>query len=155
MSVFRIILAAIDFSDSSRDVLGYASALAHESQGDIHALHVAPDPMLQPWSVDAVGVDWTSLREQWTTRATQRLSTLITEACAAPLTVTPVVVSDTAANGILRYATEISADVIVMGTHGYGPVKRFLLGSVVERVLREAPCPVLTVPHGTLRTPPL
>jgi nucleotide-binding universal stress UspA family protein len=47
---------------------------------------------------------------------------------------------------ILEYARSLPADLIVLGTHGLGGVERFLLGSVAERVLRKAPCPVLTVP---------
>ncbi len=51
----------------------------------------------------------------------------------------------------MRYATERGADLIVLGTHGYGPVKRFLLGHVADRVIRHAHCPVLAFPHETLR----
>ena len=46
---------------------------------------------------------------------------------------------------ILQYATDNAINMIVMGTHGRGPVKHLLLGSVAEKVVRKAPCPVLTV----------
>ena len=46
---------------------------------------------------------------------------------------------------ILRYANENNVDLIVMGTHGRGPLGHVVLGSVAERVVRKAPCPVLTV----------
>lgn len=153
MPIFRRIVAAVDFSDTSREVLSYASALARESEGDVHALHVVPDPLHQPWTIEATGVDWAKMQEQWTIDATRRLTALITAECPAPLSVTPIVILDAPAAGIVRYAGELPADVIVLGTHGYGPVKRFLLGSVVERVLRQATCPVLTVPHGALGPP--
>ncbi len=52
-----------------------------------------------------------------------------------------------AAGEILKYAHEHRTDLIMMPTHGYGPFRRFLLGSVAERVLREAPCPVWTDVH--------
>ncbi len=48
---------------------------------------------------------------------------------------------------IVRYATEHQVDLIVLGTHGRGPLGHMLLGSVAERVVRTAPCPVLTVRH--------
>jgi nucleotide-binding universal stress UspA family protein len=49
------------------------------------------------------------------------------------------------ASEMVRYAHEQSIDLIVVGTHGRGPVRRAFLGSVADRVLREAPCPVLIV----------
>jgi nucleotide-binding universal stress UspA family protein len=55
---------------------------------------------------------------------------------------------------IVRLATALPADFVVMGTHGISGFKQLLLGSVTERVLREAPCPVLTVPPGVARQPP-
>jgi len=51
------------------------------------------------------------------------------------------------AEEILRLAGEAHADLIVLGTHGRRGLSHFLLGSVAERVLRQAPCPVLTVRH--------
>ena len=59
----------------------------------------------------------------------------------------------TPAEEIARFARQHGADLIVMGTHGYGPVRRFLLGSVADRVVREASCPVLLFPHRDLRGP--
>ena len=56
-----------------------------------------------------------------------------------------------AAREIDQYAASHGADLIVVGTHGYGPVRRLVLGSVADRVVRMAPCPVLTVPHHALR----
>ena len=47
---------------------------------------------------------------------------------------------------IVEYAATHHADLIVVGTHDYGPIKQLLLGSVAERVLRHAECPVMTVP---------
>ena len=48
---------------------------------------------------------------------------------------------------IVSYAAETNADLVVLGTHGRGPVAHMLMGSVAERVVRTAPCPVLTVRH--------
>jgi len=56
-----------------------------------------------------------------------------------------------AAGEIIRHAAELAADLIVMGTHGRGGFDRFTLGSVAEKVLRKAPCPVLTLPPGATR----
>ena len=59
---------------------------------------------------------------------------------------------------IVRYAEQHRADVVVLGSHGHGLVRRFLLGSVADKMVRQAPCAVLVVAHRTLRhqaaTPP-
>jgi nucleotide-binding universal stress UspA family protein len=52
---------------------------------------------------------------------------------------------------IVEYAMRQAGDLLVVGTHGYGPVKRFLLGHVADRVIRQARCPVLTIPHDSLQ----
>jgi nucleotide-binding universal stress UspA family protein len=57
------------------------------------------------------------------------------------------VVSSTPSASIVDYATSAKIDLIVMGTHGRGPLAHFMMGSVAERVVRLAPCPVLTVRH--------
>ena len=51
----------------------------------------------------------------------------------------------------MRHAAERGADLLVLGSHGHGVIRRFLLGSVAERVLREAGCPVMIVPDRVLR----
>jgi nucleotide-binding universal stress UspA family protein len=63
------------------------------------------------------------------------------------------IVEGEAAEEILKYAREHRVDLIMMPTHGYGPFRRFLLGSVAQKVLREANCPVWTDVHGDLPAP--
>ena len=55
--------------------------------------------------------------------------------------------SDTGFVEIVRYAKEQSIDLVVLGTHGHGPIAHMLMGSVAEKVVRKAPCAVLTVRH--------
>ena len=74
-----------------------------------------------------------------------RLCAAIPESERATTMVTTLVGSP--AGEILRYATEQEVDLIVIGTHGRGAIGHMLLGSVTERVVRKAPCPVLTVRH--------
>jgi nucleotide-binding universal stress UspA family protein len=59
-----------------------------------------------------------------------------------------LVTSSTPAGAIVEYARQSNADLILMGTHGRGAVAHFLMGSVAERVVRVAPCPVLTMRHS-------
>jgi nucleotide-binding universal stress UspA family protein len=69
-----------------------------------------------------------------------------------PRRVSVEVVVGPAAFEIVRYANERAADILVLGSHGRGVIRRFLLGGVAERVLREASCPVLVVPDRVLRS---
>ena len=66
---------------------------------------------------------------------------------SGPATVEAILTSSTPAFAIVDYAKEKSIDLIVMGTHGRGPLAHLLMGSVAERVVRTASCPVLTVRH--------
>jgi len=147
MTMFTTIVVAIDFSGMSHEVVRCAARLASDSPGSrLHLVHVVPDPVQQLWSVESIAVDFGMLQETWKTDARARLQALAAAEGLPPASFTLAVLVGQAAESILAFAAEQSADVIVLGTHGYGPVKRFLLGSVAERVLRGATCPVLTVP---------
>jgi nucleotide-binding universal stress UspA family protein len=81
-------------------------------------------------------------------QARQRLAELLVDNDPKPLPTVPVVVTSNAtAQAIVDYAASVSVDLIVVGTHGRGAVAKLLMGSVAERVVRTARCPVLTVRH--------
>jgi nucleotide-binding universal stress UspA family protein len=80
--------------------------------------------------------------------ARARLDALVTDDDRRTLQARGVALTDQSpASAIVDYAAENAIDVIVMGTHGRGRVGRWLLGSVADRVVRTAPCPVLVVRH--------
>jgi nucleotide-binding universal stress UspA family protein len=80
--------------------------------------------------------------------AAKNLAALLSDEDRAVLGAKAIVRSSTSpALTIVDYARETSVDLIVMGTHGRGPMAHLLMGSVAERVVRTAPCPVLTVRH--------
>jgi nucleotide-binding universal stress UspA family protein len=151
MSPFTRIIVAVDFSAVSHDVLHYAvqvSRLTGAAQLDV--VHVVPDPQHQAWTVEAVGIDVDRMRRKWVDDARQQLATLIAAEGFGGAAATPIVLVGRAAETIAEHAAARKADLIVMGTHGYGPVKRLVLGSVADRVVRQASCPVLTIPHDAL-----
>jgi nucleotide-binding universal stress UspA family protein len=152
MSVFRTIVAAIDFSETSDDALKIACELAACHGSELHLLHVIPDARQQAWSVEAPGLDFSALQQESMADAERMLADRTVAVTASlPRVVRKVVAGLPAAREIDQYASDHRADLIVVGTHGYGPVRRLVLGSVADRVVRMAPCPVLTVPHQTLR----
>ena len=143
MLTFRNILLPTDFSETSEHAFRYATALAKSFQSKLHVLHVIPDPHSQPWSIEASGGATTLLLRTWENDAKKRLASLVPADIDRELLTQvghPFV-------QIIRYARENNIDLIVLGTHGRGPIAHMLLGSVAEKVVRKAPCPVLTVRH--------
>ena len=152
MSLFRTIIAAIDFSETSEDALRVACDLASSHGSTLHVLHVIPDARQQAWSVEAPGLDFSALQQESVADAERALANRTLPATSPLAHVVRQVLSGLpAAREIAQYAVTHSADLIVVGTHGYGPVRRLVLGSVADQVVRMAPCPVLMVPHRTLR----
>ena len=145
MERFRNIVAAIDFSETSGEVVRTALALVRDD-GHVCLLHAVPHAMQTPWVVDASGADVDDLQRQWMAEAETQLITLAATLRLDPRRVSVEVVVGPAAFEIVRRAEERGADLIVVGSHGRGALRRFLLGSVAERVLREAGCPVMIVP---------
>ena len=141
--VVKRILCPIDFSDASTHVVEQAVALARWYHARITALHVysplvAPIPTLPP---PVERVPQTAVEQmQESTRA------CFHAAAAAGVGVDVAVDIGDPAVEILDRAAKLPADLIVMGTHGAGGFERLVLGSVAEKVLRRAGCPVLTVP---------
>lgn len=135
------ILVPVDFSDCSLEALEYAALLAQRSGSSLSLLHV-----LEPVSY---GLDFTLSHEQqrkeMRERLTQRLAGFVEALAGAKITADSHVRGGLPADSILDSARTLSADVIVMGTHGRRGVSRALSGSVTEAVLRQSRCPVLTV----------
>jgi nucleotide-binding universal stress UspA family protein len=154
MRAERTVVAAIDFSDNAKDAVDTARELVRGVPGRIHLLHVVPDPLHTPWLVEGMGVDFAQLQARWIADAEQELVVFAAAQELDPLTVTTAIAVGTPATEIVNYARAHDADLVVLGTHGRGAISRFMLGSVAERVIRQAPCAVLVVPHRTMRAKP-
>ena len=152
MPSFKMIVVPMDFSTGSTRALAYARVLAERFGASLHLLHVVQDPYLAAgWSEGYPAIpDLTEQLRQETERRLQDLASSLT-----PLTTSTEAVVGTPAQTIAQVATEQRADLIVMGTHGRTGVAHLLLGSVAERVIRSAPCPVLTVRDSSVAVPVL
>ena len=146
MIALKRILVPTDFSECSDAALKYARALNETFGATLHLLHVVQDPYTQPWAAEAFPTPLGEMLVQWETQARQRLATLLPEGDDRTGAVIATIVGSPFYE-IVRYATEQQIDLIVIGTHGRGPLGHMLLGSVAEKVVRKAPCPVLTVRH--------
>jgi nucleotide-binding universal stress UspA family protein len=140
---FRRILCAVDFSAVSLAALEFAMSLAEEADGRLTLLHVVEVPhglRDSPWSFD---VD--AARARLESDCARRLQELVPDAVHAFCTVETAIVEGRSAPEILRVAGERASDLIVMGVHGRGALDRLFFGSNTHAVIRQAPCPVLTV----------
>jgi nucleotide-binding universal stress UspA family protein len=139
MIVVKNILVATDFGPVSDAALTYGRALATAFGARLHLLHVAENYFLRPSVSDPRALQ---------TAAARRLDDCLTAEDRSELDAYAVLrVSDNPADEITDYARDASIELIVMGTHGRTGVSHLLVGSVAERVVRTAPCPVLTVRH--------
>ena len=145
MIALKRILVPTDFSVCSDAALKYGRALTEAFGATLHLLHVVQDPYTQPWAAEAFPTPLGEMLAQWEEQARQRLATLLPEGDRTGAAIATIVGSPF--YEIVRYATEQQIDLIVIGTHGRGPLGHMLLGSVAEKVVRKAPCPVLTVRH--------
>lgn len=137
MIALKQLLVATDFSAASDTALAYGRELARTFDATLHVLHVTKNLLLRPIVADpeiSKAAASRTLNERLTADDRNRL-----HAHAVLET------SDRPAEAIVAYARMAKIDLVVIGTRGHGAVSQRLVGSVAERVVRTAPCPVLTV----------
>lgn len=145
--MFKTILVATDFSEPSQEAVSCARELARKLDATLHLVHVVIDPSSGPWTAEAFAMPLGDLIPQWQDDARRDLLlALPPEERDSVVIATPVGAPYAA---IIQYAMDHHVDLIVMGTHGRGALSHLLLGSVAERVVRKAPCAVLTVRQRT------
>jgi nucleotide-binding universal stress UspA family protein len=144
MIALRKILVATDFSEPADAALAYARAFARTFGGTLYLLHVVDDMYLRLGG-DAYAAVLPDLQEDVEREARQRLARIAADDELSALTVEMVITSGATAQAIVDYAEKENVQLIVVGTHGRSGVAHFLMGSVAERVVRTAHCPVLTV----------
>ena len=145
MSV-KHILVPIDFGPTSEVALYYAKRLATRLGARLHLLHVIEDPIASAaWSSELSVVDFPRRIATMREDAEFRLGIFLTPAEREKFRAAVEVVAGSAAREIVAYAKTNAIDLIVIGTHGRCGFGRVMLGSVAERTIRTAPCPVLTV----------
>ena len=140
------ILFPTDFSECANSAQQYACALAGQFEVELHLLHVLQDLtlLMLPEPATALALP-ASFLETCETEAKSTLARLLDPSWCAGRRVVYATRTGNPALEIDRYATETDIGLIVIGTHGRSGFSHVLLGSIAERVVRRAPCPVLTV----------
>lgn len=149
MAHFNNILVAIDFSDGSRRATETAVELASHTGAHLHLLSVHDIPVVAAYADSdiALGTPGGVLDVFASTREAQRfrLTELRDEIIARGVKTVAHMGEGDPSTTIIDTAVDLSIDLVVVGTHGRTGLQRFLIGSVAEKVVRGARCPVLTV----------
>lgn len=145
MIALKNILVPTDFSEPSQRALDYGRQFARQFGARLHVLHTV-ESVLVPGGVEVPIAAMVEVEQTLESMAQRSMDAVITPDDRATLgVVTTIRSARGAAADIVDYATANRIDLIVMGTHGRGVLQHLLMGSVAERVVRSAPCPVLTV----------
>ncbi len=138
------ILWPTDFSETADTAQIYACSLAKQFDAELHIVHTIIDPA---YAVSPMGVGYipATYHEDMRERSDAELAKLPSLVGAKELSVVRESLAGGAAEAITDYAKEHGISMIVMGTHGYSGLSRMLMGSVAEKVVRTATCPVLTI----------
>ena len=138
------ILVATDFSTGSDEALDEAIEIGKPSGAEVEVLHVLELAEEFPFGMAYAGADYGMLYAS----IDKQLSERADRVTAGGLRCTTKIVEGAAVTEITQRGRDIGADLIVVGTHGRTGIAHAMLGSVAERVVRRASCPVLTVPFS-------
>ena len=143
MIELRKVLVPTDFSESARRALDYGLAFARDYKAELILLHVV-EAVPVGYASDLFPVPVAEMYQEVSAYARSELEKLVAEATAQGVTARQRVLQGKPSAEIVRLATEEAVDLIVLGTHGKDLLDQAIFGSTMERVVRKAPCPVLT-----------
>jgi nucleotide-binding universal stress UspA family protein len=142
------ILVATDFSEPSQAALSYGRELARAFGAQLQIVNVVDNLAATIVGPEGYVGNLMEMQREVEDAARKELEALISDEDRRELGAKPVLLmSGTPAFAVVNYSKEAEIDLIVMGTHGRGGLGHLLMGSVAEKVVRSAPCPVLTVRH--------
>jgi nucleotide-binding universal stress UspA family protein len=141
------VLVATDFGEASGVALAYGREYARMFDARLYVLHVVENPLAYG-GAETAAVDFVRVQAELEAGAQGTLDRLVTREDRDELrAVTVIRTGTTPASEIVNYSRLAGIDVIIMGTHGRSFMRHMFMGSVAEKVVRSAPCPVLTVRH--------
>jgi nucleotide-binding universal stress UspA family protein len=140
------ILLPVDFSERSQGAVRYGKALAAHFHSELTLLHVLAPPHYEFGALEVGGSMLTELYANRSAQVEKELAAFLASELR-DIKVRRIVLTGDPASRIVEYAHEQGINLIVMPTHGYGPFRRFILGSNTAKVLHDADCPVWTGVH--------
>jgi nucleotide-binding universal stress UspA family protein len=138
------ILVPVDFSEHSRKSLTYAKELALSYGARLQLLHIIEEPIYPPFYL-VYKISPLGPKADIEGKSKEELERFLKEAPGPDVEADMAVTDGRAANSIVKFAEKNASDLIVIATHGLTGFEHMLLGSVAEKVVRFAPCPVFTI----------
>ena len=143
------ILAPTDFSEHANHAFGFARTFAERWNAELHILNVI-EPAVFPTEAGLTPIGTMQVGEEMTEAAEKNIEKISASDQLSGLNVTTAIAQGRASSAIIEYASTHAIDLIIIATHGRRGLEHLIFGSTAERVVREAPCPVLTVrPAGS------
>ncbi len=138
------VLVPIDFSDYSKSALRYAITFAKQFNAELILVYVV-EPIIYPPDFSMGQIAIPSVNTEWDERAREELNKLAKNEIPAELKSKTIIKTGKPFVEIIDTASEEDVDIIIIATHGHSGVEHILFGSTAEKVVRKAPCPVLTL----------
>jgi len=148
MIALKKVLVATDFGEAAEAALDYGREFARTFGASLQVLNVVDNVLMRVGGAEAFLGVYPDVQREVDEAARRQLDQCISDEDRRTLGAKAVAITSNAtAAAIVGYAADEKIDLIIMGTHGHGTIAHLLLGSVAEKVVRMAPCPVLTVRH--------
>jgi universal stress protein A len=142
--MFQKILVPLDFSEFTDEIVSVAVQLAHKFGSTLHLLHVIPNmDYFTPYESFLSAESLVKIQRDIEKEVEKDMDAITKKITDVP--VKKAVHTGVAFVEIVDHVRAEKIDLVVMGTHGRGGLEHILLGSVAEKVVRRAPCPVLTI----------
>ena len=138
------VLVPIDFSDYSKSALKYAVNFAKSFGADITLIYVV-EPIIYPPDFSMGQIAIPAVNTEWDQVAQEELSKLAKNEISSDVKVKTIIKTGKPFVEIIETASDENIDLIIISTHGHSGVEHILFGSTAEKVVRKAPCPVLTL----------
>ena len=146
MIEMKKILYPTDFSEYAKNALPYVVEMAKQFNAKVCLVHVIATPQYYPYFSEAA-IPTVAVQTEMHGWAEQRLKQIADEIAENEIEVETILADGSAFVEIVAVARREDVDLIIMATHGWGTIKHLLIGGTAEKVVRKAPCPVLTVKH--------
>lgn len=143
-TTIKKVLVPIDFSDYSKSALKYAVNFAKSFNAEIILVYVV-EPVIYPPDFSMGQIAMPSINAEWDDRAKEELQKLAKSEIVEMANVKTIIKTGKPFVEIIETAKEENIDLIIIATHGHSGVEHILFGSTAEKVVRKAPCPVLTL----------